>query len=106
MSKVYFDHLLKLDEIDNFIKGKVSSPEEKEELWGLVDEIIHHKAMDFVLTILDKKHHEEFIEIFHKCPHDEVVIFGYLKEKVHPNIEGDMQKELDKIKDEIMAILA
>lgn len=104
MSKVYFDHLLKLDEIENFIKTKANSLDEKEELWGLVDEIVHHKALDFVLTRLDRKKHEEFIEIFHKCPHDEVLIFGYLKKNANPNIENLMKKELEKITSEIMAI--
>lgn len=102
---MYFDHLLILDELESLIKKYASSPEEKEELWSLIDEIIHHKAMDFVLTRLDRKHHEEFVEIFHKCPHDEITVFSYLKKKAHPDIEKLMKDEFSKITDEIKELL-
>ena len=101
MSKVYYDHLLILDEIEEIVKKHAKSQEEKEELWNLIDEIVHHRALDFVLSKLDRVHHEEFIEIFHRCPHDEIVIFGYLKDKAHPDIENLMKKEFKKITDEI-----
>lgn len=105
MSKVYYDHLLAFDEIEKVVKKYAKTQEEKEELWGLIDEIIHHKALGFVLDNLDKKHHEEFLEIFHKCPHDEIVIFSYLKEKTNLEIERQMQDHFKNIVDEIKAVL-
>lgn len=106
MSKVYYDKLLILNDIEDLVKKKAHSSEEKEELWNLVDEIVHHKAMDFVLTILDRKHHEEFIEIFHKCPHDEILIFGYLKDKTNSDVESMMKKEFEKITGDIKKLIS
>lgn len=105
MSKVYFDHLLELEAIEKAISEKVNSQEEKEELWGFVDEILHHKALDFVLKRLKNENHEEFMELFHSCPHDEVLIFSYLKKKIDDKFEDDMKVELNKISIEIMAII-
>lgn len=105
MSKVYFDHLLVLEPIEEIVRKHANSPEEKEELWHLIDEIVHHRAMDFVLSNLDKEHHHEFLEIFHSCPHDETVIFSYLREKTHIDIEESMRKELESVSGEISKLL-
>ena len=50
MSKLFFDHLLEFKKIDREIKRVSKSTEERDELWGLVDEIIHHKV-----NIIDKE---------------------------------------------------
>ena len=68
MSKLFYDHLITLDEIEVVIKKNASSKEEKEELWALVDEIVTHKVLEKVLDKLPREHHEEFLELFHKCP--------------------------------------
>jgi len=69
MSKLFYDHLLYLEEVEIEIKNRASSKEEKEELWGLVDEIISHKVLEKVLDKLPRESHEEFLELFHKSPH-------------------------------------
>jgi hypothetical protein len=102
MSKLFYDHLITLDEVEIVIKRNASSKEEKEELWGLVDEIVTHKVLEKVLDKLPREHHEEFLELFHKCPHDEVVIFGYLKEKTGKDIEEELKQELESISSEIL----
>jgi len=94
MSKLFFDHLISLDEVAAEIKKSAKTTEEREEMWSLIDEIITHKALDVILGRLERHHHEEFLEIFHKCPHDEVIIFGFLKEKVGENIEEILKQEL------------
>ena len=97
MSKLFFDHLIVLDEVEVEIKRSAKTKEEQEELWGLVDEIITHKALDVILARLDRHHHEEFLGIFHKCPHDENLIFGYLKEKIGDNAEDILRQELGNV---------
>ncbi|MCX6703854.1 MAG: hypothetical protein NTZ07_00200 [Candidatus Woesebacteria bacterium] len=97
MSKLFFDHLIYLEEVEIEIKKTASSKEEREELWGLVDEIVTHKVLGTVLDKLPRAHHEEFLALFHKCPHDEQVIFGYLKEKAGENIEEDLKRDLKNL---------
>lgn len=102
MSKLFFDHLIVLREVDVFIKETAKTPEEREELWGLVDEIVSHKAIEKILDKLPRKHHEEFLDMFHKSPHDEELLFGYLKEKVGENIEEILKQELGGLAYELL----
>ena len=97
MSKLFFDHLLSLDQLDREIKKIAKTQEEREELWLLVDEIIHHKVLGCILDKLPQTHHEEFLEMFHKSPQDEEFLFGYLREKIDKNIEEILRQELGDI---------
>lgn len=102
MSKLFFDHLLELEKLDREIKRIAKTREEREELWGLVDEIIHHKALGCILDRLPKDNHEEFLEMFHKSPYDEDLLIGYLKEKVGRNIEEILKTELGNLAFELL----
>ena len=102
MSKLFFDHLIYLEEVEIEIKKFATSREEKEELWGLVDEIVSHKVLEKVLDKLPREHHEEFLELFHKCPHDEVKIFGYLRSKAGSSIEDDLKQDLKNLENDLL----
>ncbi len=102
MSKLFFDHLLEFKKIDKEIKRVAKTSEEREELWGLVDEIIHHKVMGCILDKLPRDSHEEFLEMFHSAPHDEELIFGYLRTKVGVDIEENLKHEIAKISEELL----
>lgn len=102
MSKLFFDHLIVLEKVEIVIKKTASSKEEQEELWGLVDKIVTHRALGKVLDELPRVNHEEFLEIFHKCPHDEKHIFGYLKTKTGKDMETELRKELEEFDSEIL----
>lgn len=103
MSKIFLDRLLILDDLDRQVKRAAATPEEREEIWHLIDEIIHHKAMGCILDNLPRKHHEEFLEMFHESPHDEDLIFGYLKEKVGENVEEILKQELGSLAFELLS---
>lgn len=94
MSKIFYDHLLQFEKIDKQIKKVVKTKEERDELWAIVDEIIHHKAIGCVLDNLPRQNHEEFLELFHTSPHDEDLLFGYLNKKVGNNVEEILKQEL------------
>lgn len=102
MTKLFFDNLVSFEEVEIVIKKTASSKEEKDELWGLVDEVVNHKVMEKILDKLPRKHHEEFLALFHKCPHDEVVVFEYLKGKAGKDIERQLQQELESISADIL----
>jgi len=102
MSKIFWDRLLILEDLDREIKKIAKTQEEREEIWQLIDEIIHHKAMGCILDYLPRHHHEEFLEMFHKSPHDEDLIFGYLKEKINQNIEEILKEQLGSLAFELL----
>jgi hypothetical protein len=85
MSKIFYDHLLDLDKVENTVKKAASSHEERMELWQLIDEIIHHRVMGCILDYLPGVHHEEFLQKFSEGPHDEKLL-DYLKEKIKEDI--------------------
>ena len=102
MSKLFFDRLIGLKKIDKEIKKIAKTPEEREEIWALIDEIIHHKVMGCILDNLPRENHEEFLEMYHKAPHDEEFLFGYLRSKANPKIEELIQQEVGKLDTELL----
>jgi hypothetical protein len=102
MSKLFFDHLLEFKKIDKEIKKVAKTSEEREELWALVDEIVHHKVLGCILDKLPRDDHKEFLEIFHSAPHDEDRIFNYLKAKVGDDVEENLKLEIAKISEELL----
>jgi hypothetical protein len=101
MSKIFYDHLLVLNEVEGAIRLNVSSLEEKEELWQIIDELIHHRVMAIILENLPREHHEEFLEKFTLAPYDQKLIV-YLNDKSAKKIEDLIRKEAKKIESEII----
>lgn len=101
MSKIFYDRLIVYEEVEKGIKKVAKTSEERDELWKIVDELVHHKAMGFILGKLPQKHHEEFLERFHKAPYDEA-LFDFLKEKVGGNIEELLRQELGGLSFELL----
>ena len=101
MSKLFYDHLIILGDVEAHIKGIVETEEERHELWQIVDEIIHHRMLEFLLDQLDHKHHDEFLNRFHECPHDHEHI-NYLNEKIEGDVEDLIRNEISKLTLEII----
>jgi len=102
MSKLFFDKLLNLEKVDYQINRVAHSQEEKEELWTLVDEIVHHKVMGCVLDRLPSDSHSEFLTLFEHAPHDEKRIFDYLNKKVGANFAEILEQELGQLSVELL----
>jgi hypothetical protein len=66
------------------------------------DEIVNHKVIEKILDSLPRESHEEFLELFHECPHDETAIFGYLKGKAGKDMKGELKEELVNISSDIL----
>ena len=96
MSKIFFDYLIELETVEAEIKKASKTSEEREELWKIVDDIINHKVLKFILDKLSIQHHGEFLEKFHQAPHDTDII-SYLSEKIGENIEELLKQELGNI---------
>ena len=105
MSKIFYDHLVVLDEIEHHIRHGVETPEEKEELWHLVDEIIHHRIIGCILDHLPKDKHKKFIKRLHMRPYDDGHL-DYLKMHARDDIEDVIRSESEKIRLEIMELIS
>jgi hypothetical protein len=101
MSKLFFDHLIVWEEIDQEIKKVPLNRDEKDELWKLLDEISSHRVLTSILDKLPLEHHEEFLDKFEKAPYDEK-IFTYLKEKIGANIEELIKQEIGDLAYELL----
>lgn len=101
MSIIFYDYLIVLDEVDAEIKATAKTREEKEELWQIVDEIVHHRVMDVILAHLPRESHEEFLEKFTSSPHDQKLI-AYLRERMKDDVERIIHDEITKLKKELI----
>lgn len=101
MSKVFYDHLIVLEEVDEEIRGVAETDEERHELWQLVDEIVHHRVLAKILDHLPEKHHEEFAAKVHETPHDEGLM-DYLNAKIEHNVEELIKQEIGDLAYEIL----
>ena len=101
MSKVFYDHLIILEEVETEIKNVTETPEEKEELWKLIDEIVHHRILGSILDVLPREHHEEFLTKFHEAPHSEYLL-SFLDERTEESIEEIIRKEIKNVEKELL----
>ncbi|MFC1710302.1 hypothetical protein ACFL0F_01405 [Patescibacteria group bacterium] len=101
MSKLFYDKHVKLEKLDGEIKKIVKTEEERLEFWQIIDEIIHHKILGCIFEKLPEKHHDEFLDKYHKTPHDES-IFEYLLEKIGEDIKDFIKKEVLLIEYELL----
>jgi len=103
MSKIFYDHLIVLEEVDRYIKDSAETSEEKAELWQIVDEIVHHRVLGCILKQLPPDYHNEFLERFHQAPYDESLL-TYLNEKIKKNIQELIKQEIGALAAELLAI--
>lgn len=102
MAKIFYDHLVGLEEISAELKGYHLQQEEYEELIRIADETLHHHVLNIILTRLPKEKHQLFLESFHTTPHEEKLL-DFLKQEATPEIEAEIAGEAKKIKSEILS---
>jgi len=101
MSKIFYDYLVELNELDSIIKNSVDGSDEKEELWQIIDEMIHHKLLGCILDRLPEEHHHDFLEKFYECPYDQNLI-EFINNLIDERIEDVIKDEIDILKNEIL----
>lgn len=103
MSKLFYDHLINLEDLEEAMREHALEPEEKEELHQLIDEMIHHRVLGCILDQLPREHHEEFLNRFHNAPHDtRIVVFLQIKTPKEVDIEEKILEEVQKLKQELL----
>jgi len=101
MSKIFYDHLIVLEEIDIAIRGIAETSEEREEIWKLVDEIIHQRVLSIILTRLPQEHHKFFLEKFYETPYDDALM-SFLQERMSDSVEHLIREEVLEIQKELI----
>jgi hypothetical protein len=104
MSRVFYDRLVAFDHIDRELNKIVETKEEREELWKIIDEYIHHRVVGCILAKLPKEHHEEFLTRFTDAPHHESH-FKYLTEKIPTDVERFLRDEIVIIGNELLEVI-
>lgn len=104
MSKIFYDHLIDLSEVEKEIKKNIKDPEERAEIYQLVDEIIHHRIVGCILDQLPEVHHKEFLTQLSERPHDEN-IFLYLKDKISQDVQDFIRREMYNLGSELLQLI-
>lgn len=97
MAKLFYDHLLVIEEVVAVLDKHTITKDEKEKFVALIDETLHHHILDEILTHLPHAHHEEFLQKLVSHPYDPGIM-KYLKEKTAVDIEIVIVKRANAVK--------
>ena len=95
MSKIFYDHLVVLADLEYKMTTLSFKPGEKEKVQHLIEETVHYRVMTKILDHLPKKHHNEFLNLFYEAPHHPKLL-EFLKSKVE-NIEDLIREEINSL---------
>lgn len=101
MSKMFYDHLILIEELMLEIDALDVPDSDKERAKQLVDEILHHEVLTHILDLLPEENHEEFLEQFHRMPFDPQLL-KYLDEKIETSVHQELTNLGIKLKKEIL----
>jgi hypothetical protein len=101
MSKIFYDHLIILTNVETELRDAIETAEEREELWLIIDEIIHHRILGLMLEKLPNEFHEEFLSAVYETPYD-IGHMDYLNEHTEGDIEEIIRTEVQQLEDELI----
>ena len=102
MAKIFYDHLIKIEEVTVELEGYELTIEEKEEFITLIDETLHNHTLNIILSSLPQDRHENFLSLFHEAPYRPELL-DMLKKEAQEDIEEKIKEEAAKIKKELLA---
>lgn len=102
MSKIFYDHLINIEEITIELDQNEISIEERSEFISIIDETLHHHVLDIILSNLPFEHHENFLIKFHKAPHDPDLLI-YLRQVSGIDIEEKIKSKTNAVKKDILS---
>ena len=70
MSKLFYDHIILLDEVFVELDAIDLIDEEREAARQMIDELVQQRVLTFLLDLLPKPKHESFLIAFHAMPYD------------------------------------
>lgn len=104
MKRVFWDHLIEIEEIEIKIDEHGLEKEEKLQLLKTIHQTFDAKILEEVLSHLPKEKHTTFLDKFAQKPHHPNVL-EFLKEEIE-DIDEKISKLAKKLKKEILEELA
>lgn len=101
MRNVYYRSLVKWEVVEEIIL--LAEPHEKAEVTKLMMGSLDHVVMETILHHLDKKHHQEFLEMCAHRYHDETLL-DWVKEKAE-GVEEAVREAIAQTKASIKKLL-
>lgn len=101
MTKVFYDHLILIEDIIVSLDTHGVPVSEKRSLLTFIDETIHSYVLDTILTHLPKEHHEHFLFEFTRAPHQPSLL-DFLKKKTKVDIEQEIKKTVEHVKKKVL----
>ena len=100
MSIIFYDHLVDKTEVILLIENSNQLENHKGKMKQLVDDIIHQGLIEYILQKLHPHQHHTFLSRLENPPYDPELI-SYLKDHASVDIEGELQREAEKLIREI-----
>lgn len=102
MSRLFFDHLVdSLAILEKEIRKLCSFEEERVELWKRIDEYVQMRLVYFLLNVLPKEYHIDFVQRIYDTPFDEDLI-KEIGVKADIDVSSLLKKEVGCICDDLM----
>ncbi len=101
MSKLFYDHLIVIEEIVAVLGEHKVSAKDKAKILELMDATLQHEILDVIFSYLPREKHEEFLKKFHGAPHDPTLM-QYLKGNCTVNIELAILDRANKTKAKLL----
>lgn len=101
MSQVFYDHLIIIDEVTTELDSYNLTSAERQTIIDLIDQTLHHRILDIILSSLPADKHEDFLSRLHRAPYDRKLL-DYLRAETGIDIETEIKKEAQKVKQEIL----
>jgi hypothetical protein len=100
-AKIFYDHLIIIEEIELTLMTHQITKEECEEILRLVDRTMHSDILQRILKHLPFHHHEEFLTRFHAAPHDSKLM-TFLKDHTIVDIEKEILSAANSVKNTVI----
>lgn len=97
MNKLFYDHLIIIEEIEMTLTTHQITKEECEDVLHLIDKTMHSEILNRILKHLPRTHHEEFLTRFHAAPHD-TSLMTFLKNHTVVDIEKEILMVANNVK--------
>jgi hypothetical protein len=102
MSKLFYDHLIVIEEVVFVLHEHKVAKEEQREILRQIDEILHYEIVDVILTHLPQEHHASFLTLLSHAPHDKKTMH-FIKEHALVDIEREIIKKANSVKSRVIA---
>jgi hypothetical protein len=101
MSKLFYDHLIIIEEVTQVLITHQLTQEECQQILDLVDRTMHSEILGTIFKHLPKPHHEQFLIHFHAAPHDKKIL-NFIIDKSGKDMEKEILKTANKVKAKVL----